>query len=82
MARRRQRARALLARTLSLTGNAPTVGSSSDDVTVSWPQNTFVSAFLGTYAGGGYQVRRYTTGGTVQTVQAGATSSSPARPPR
>ena len=56
------------ARTLALTGNAPTVGAAGGDITVSWAQNTFSSALLGTYAGGGYRVRRYDTGGTPQTV--------------
>lgn len=43
--------------------NTPSVSASGSTVTVGWTQSTVGGALLGSYSGGGYLVRRYSTAG-------------------
>ena len=42
--------------------NQPSVASAGRSVTVTWTQNTFQGSRLGSYAGGGYRLKRYAAG--------------------
>jgi len=44
-------------------GSQPTASASLQTVTIAWAQSTFAGALLGSYALGGYTVRRYPAGG-------------------
>ncbi len=45
-------------------GNQPSASVAGLAVTVTWPQSSFLGSSLGTYAGGGYTLRRYASGGS------------------
>lgn len=44
------------------TANQPSTMAAARSVTVTWTQNTFQGSPLGSYAGGGYQLKRYAQG--------------------
>ncbi|MDQ3677522.1 MAG: hypothetical protein M3401_12090 [Actinomycetota bacterium] len=46
----------------------PSASASSQDVTVSWTQSMFLGSPLGSYAGGGYTLKRYAEGGSTATT--------------
>lgn len=45
-------------------GNQPSASASSQNVTVSWTQSTFLGSSLGSYPGSGYTLKRYAQGGS------------------
>lgn len=45
-------------------GNQPSASVSTQSVTISWPQSSFLGSPLGTYTGGGYTLKRYASGGS------------------
>jgi hypothetical protein len=57
------------------TGSAPTATASGTTVTVSFTQVTLGGSVLGSLSGGGYTVKRYSSGGAVQTVCCSLVSS-------
>jgi hypothetical protein len=46
-------------------GQQPTATATGQNVTITWSQSTFLGAPLGSYAGGGYTVKRYAQGGSI-----------------
>lgn len=47
------------------TGQMPAATAAGQSVTITWPQSTFLGAPLGSYAGGGYTVKRHAEGGSI-----------------
>lgn len=47
---------------------APTGSAAAQSVTIAWTQSLFFGVPLGSYAGGGYVLKRYPSGGTTPTV--------------